>query len=123
MKRFYIITNRQKDPELAVTNKIRAMLEGKGVSCTLASEAPMEAHTDCALVLGGDGTLLQAARELRFSEVPLLGVNLGTLGYLAELDIHQARGGTERASGAWSGGNRGAHDVKGNGLPERETGV
>ena len=93
MKRFYIITNRQKDPELAVTNKIRAMLEGKGVSCTLASEAPMEAHTDCALVLGGDGTLLQAARELRFSEVPLLGVNLGTLGYLAELDIHQAEEG------------------------------
>ena len=93
MKRFYIITNRQKDPELAVTNKICAMLEGKGVSCTLASEAPMEAHTDCALVLGGDGTLLQAARELRFSEVPLLGVNLGTLGYLAELDIHQAEEG------------------------------
>ena len=41
---------------------------------------------DCVLVLGGDGTLLQASRDLVERNIPLLGINLGTLGYLAEID-------------------------------------
>ena len=90
MKRFYIITNKDKDPEYGMTGKIRDFLESKGRECTLGSEGPLPERTDCALVLGGDGTLLQAARELRESDVPLLGINLGTLGYLAELDVHMA---------------------------------
>ena len=40
----------------------------------------------CVLVVGGDGTLLQACRDLVEREIPLLGINLGTLGYLAEID-------------------------------------
>lgn len=41
----------------------------------------------CALVLGGDGTLIRAARELGGYNIPLLGINLGTLGYLAEVEL------------------------------------
>ncbi len=44
---------------------------------------------DLAIALGGDGTLLHAARSLRPHPVPLLGVNLGTLGFLAEISIHE----------------------------------
>lgn len=42
---------------------------------------------DCILVLGGDGTLLRTARNLLNQDIPLLGINLGTLGYLAEVEI------------------------------------
>ncbi|MCD2492624.1 NAD(+)/NADH kinase [Lacrimispora sp. NSJ-141] len=93
MNRFYIITNREKDPELTVTGKIKRFLESQGKVCVLNADAPIPEDTDCVLVLGGDGTLLQAARNLVWKDVPLLGVNLGTLGYLAELDIHSALGG------------------------------
>ena len=43
-------------------------------------------EVECVLVLGGDGTLLQAARDLVDRSIPLLGINMGTLGYLAEID-------------------------------------
>ncbi len=45
-----------------------------------------ETGVDCALVLGGDGTLLRAAGNMMDSDIPLLGINLGTLGYLAEVE-------------------------------------
>ena len=45
--------------------------------------------TQGILVIGGDGTLLHAARDLMELHLPLLGINLGTLGYLAEVDRKQ----------------------------------
>ena len=90
MNQFYIITNEDKDPNLKVTKVIKDFLERRGKRCLLSSQGSMPAETDCALVLGGDGTLLQAARRLERRNVPLLGINLGTLGYLAEMDVHSA---------------------------------
>jgi NAD+ kinase len=50
--------------------------------------------TDCILVFGGDGSIIQAARDLRGTDIPLLGINMGYLGYLAQLgkddDIEKA---------------------------------
>src|SRR5438874_11824258 len=46
---------------------------------------------DMALVLGGDGAILRAARQMGYAQVPVLGVNLGTLGFLADLRPEQLR--------------------------------
>lgn len=45
--------------------------------------APIEA--DLAVVLGGDGSILRAAHQMGFHQVPVLAVNLGKLGFLADL--------------------------------------
>ena len=100
MDKFYIIANSEKDEGLKVSERVAKYLESKGKSCTIrpasfGNRAPFTHYTDirtipddveCVIVLGGDGTLLQAARDVVSRQIPLLGINLGTLGYLAEID-------------------------------------
>ena len=42
---------------------------------------------DCVIVIGGDGSLIEAARVFHAKEIPILGINMGTLGYLTEVEI------------------------------------
>ena len=54
-------------------------------SLEIASRAMIGEQCDLAIVMGGDGTMLYAARSLVDYEVPILGVNLGRLGFLADV--------------------------------------
>jgi NAD+ kinase len=54
------------------------------------------ADADLVLCLGGDGTMLRAVHVLDGAPVPLLGVNLGRLGYLTEVEVDSARSALER---------------------------
>jgi NAD+ kinase len=55
---------------------------------------------DLCLVLGGDGTILQALRTYADTEVPVFGVNFGTIGFLAAAERDELEAGVERALGA-----------------------
>ena len=49
-----------------------------------------DVSADLALVLGGDGAILRAARQMGYRQIPVLGVNLGRLGFLADLTPDEA---------------------------------
>lgn len=105
-----LITNLQKKEGQELARKIKTWLEARGVE----SRLPVDLHPDgsgreliCwerefyegldyAVVLGGDGTLLRAARATAGLGIPLLGVNLGRLGFLTELERADIYWGLER---------------------------
>lgn len=97
MKHFFFITNALKDDGLRLTKSIISYIEKRGGSASFAvsvdargshavirNEIPKK--TDCIIVIGGDGTLIRAARDTVAFGIPLIGVNLGKLGYLCELE-------------------------------------
>ena len=103
MRHFLIYTNRQKDKGSAVTERVCRYLAGRGQQVAVRDyrdgredpkcredldrqEAFALSNADCMIVLGGDGTVLQAAREARQFHIPIIGVNLGTLGYMTEIE-------------------------------------
>lgn len=53
------------------------------------AETDLVAEVDMVVALGGDGTMLRAARVLGLTGVPLLGVNLGSLGYLTDVPLEE----------------------------------
>ena len=63
------------------------------VSCRI-EDCTADALADCnfAIVFGGDGTIISAARSLSRTKVPIIGVNLGKLGFLAEFSLGELKG-------------------------------
>ena len=98
MKNFFILTNSYKDKDLALTDRMRDYIKSKGAGVEIFVSKGEELNIDCVdadiipqdteviFVLGGDGTLIRAARDTVSLGIPLAGVNLGTVGYLCELD-------------------------------------
>ncbi|WP_029231206.1 NAD(+)/NADH kinase [Butyrivibrio sp. VCB2006] len=101
MDHFCIVTNTSKDHGMEMTMHIKDYLEKHGKKCVIAEQfsgavkehrverdflSDIPEESECIIVLGGDGTMLQAARSAAYLDIPLIGVNLGTLGYLAEVE-------------------------------------
>src|SRR3712207_3905270 len=98
-KRFYLLANQMKDPDGSITKSVADYLESKGMEYAIrprdggglegtkylySNPDDVPAGTDCIIAMGGDGTILQASRDLHVLQTPILGVNIGTLGFLTD---------------------------------------
>lgn len=83
MKKAIIIPNYLKEESVRFCKAATELLEKIGYSITVLKEEdyPVEG-ADFALVLGGDGTILRACKKLYRLDIPVFGINFGTLGYL-----------------------------------------
>jgi NAD+ kinase len=101
LRRIGLIANPEKPRSIAVIRKAVTQLKrlGKEILCdsvtaqfarlntvpTATDPGTLATHCDLLLVFGGDGTMLQVARETAGAGVPILGINAGHLGFLAAI--------------------------------------
>lgn len=86
MQSFGIFANEYKDRNLEFSRKIATYIRSKGAKAQILKKGDSFDGVEVVLVLGGDGTLIRTATMLGKENIPLVGVNLGTLGYLCELE-------------------------------------
>ncbi len=97
MKHFLIATNKDKDPGLKNSRHIKSYLMAAGADVTIIpdiyrtgiDQSALPDNIECAIALGGDGTILQLSRALHGLHIPVMGVNLGHLGFLAEIEVSE----------------------------------
>ena len=96
MKRIGILYHPRLEKAQSLANRLESLLAAQGVSlwqCSAWDEdeaRPLVAGSDLILSIGGDGTILHAARIIAPLAVPILGINLGKLGFITELNADEA---------------------------------
>lgn len=100
MKRVYVVPNIGKDPELTFLSLVCEKLIRLGMEVlihpdfsericgSIPKEMP-DKGTECLITLGGDGTVLDAFSVALMADIPVLGINIGHIGYLTELERDQ----------------------------------
>ncbi len=83
-RRALVVTHRNRPEAVAATDEAVRELERTGFEVVAESDDVDLTGVEIAVVLGGDGTILRAAEVTRGTDIPLLGFNLGHVGFLAE---------------------------------------
>ena len=73
--------------------QLREFLRKRGCEVLPEGENAGSAKADLAIVIGGDGTMLAAARDLVRHHVPLVGINQGRLGFMTDIGLHDMQTG------------------------------
>jgi NAD+ kinase len=98
-----LVLKKQEDRVRSVVGEVIPWLQVRGVEVFIdsasACQCPVDAtfvrpeelvrQVDAVIVLGGDGTLLYAARLIGANGIPILGINLGSLGFLTEVKLDE----------------------------------
>lgn len=101
MDNFCVICNMDKDNAAEAAVSVRDYILGKGKKCEVVKnqlvthedvtyytdESSISDSTDCIIVLGGDGTMIQAANDLVNKDIPMYGINIGNVGFLTESNL------------------------------------
>lgn len=95
MKRLILIGDRKKERINTAVNELQPWLnqqQVKIVATDLANRLDLsKAKADLILVLGGDGSIISTARRLNNNPIPVIGVNLGKFGFLAEYSLDELK--------------------------------
>lgn len=94
-----LVINEQKDSKLTLTNRVVSVIGDRAEMYVVKGDSslgvppgvvPIDEHSfsdmDVVLVLGGDGTLLSVAKKASECDIPVIGINLGRLGFLTEIE-------------------------------------
>lgn len=105
MKYIGVISNQDKDIDLSITKQVVNYILSKGCFPVLSEHTAASINmlkyaanttediyklSDFIIVLGGDGTLLGVGRNSAIYNTPILGINLGTLGFLTDVEVSGA---------------------------------
>lgn len=95
IRKVAFVVNEEKDGAPALARELVAATEAAGVAHKLTKRFPLPRGflrgCDACCVIGGDGTLLGAAREAAEQQIPIIGVNRGSLGFLTTFSADEAR--------------------------------
>ena len=92
VKTVLLVTHPTRPEAISTANELTKLLTGKQINVfatiktDVANDFKATDQIDLAIVLGGDGTMLRAAEIFRGKQVPILGINLGHVGFLAEIE-------------------------------------
>ena len=92
VKTVLLVTHPTRSEAISTANELTKLLTDKQINvfATIktdgADDFKATDQIDLAVVLGGDGTMLRAAEIFRGKQVPILGINLGHVGFLAEIE-------------------------------------
>lgn len=130
MEKIILCPNLNRDTGLAVALEVRGLLESRGISCVICllpdegdevvlpagvETADMTAElpgTQMIITFGGDGTILRAARAAVDRATPILGINMGGKGFMAELERDEVSKVLDIVSGQYSVEHRMMIDVE-----------
>jgi NAD+ kinase len=95
IRKLAFVVNEKKEGAPALARELAAMARTAGIAFKQTTRYPLPAGFlkgfDACCVIGGDGTLLGVARESAREQVPIIGVNRGSLGFLTTFSADEAR--------------------------------
>ncbi|MGM9521662.1 MAG: NAD(+)/NADH kinase [Oscillospiraceae bacterium] len=93
LKKTILYSNPDRDIGLAAAGQVKSILEERKIPYVICTDVDelysAAAGAGMVITFGGDGTILHCARAVAGHRVPVLGVNLGNKGFIAELEKHE----------------------------------
>lgn len=96
LKNISVVYNEDVKESLDVANITKNLLFKKGLDAKVSPSSKFESDASLVITIGGDGTLLKAARFYAPKKTPVLGINLGRLGFLAQANIDEIEDSIEK---------------------------